>query len=120
VKDGVNEADWDFQAPHHGLAITHDGSTLCLAGRASDYIALVKAPELELIATIPADDAPGWATLSLDDSVCLVPNTRADTVSIVSLAERREVARVAAGDGPKHITVANVPADVVDAAMARR
>lgn len=120
VKDGVQEADWDFQAPHHGLAITHDGSTLCLAGRASDYIALVKASELELIATIPADDAPGWATLSLDDSVCLVPNTRADNVSIVSLAERKEVARVAAGDGPKHITVANVPADVVDAAAARR
>jgi DNA-binding beta-propeller fold protein YncE len=120
VKEGVKEADWDFEAPHHGLAITHDGSTLCLAGRASDYIALVKAPELELIATIPADDAPGWATLSLDDSVCLVPNTRADNVSIVSLAERKEIARVAAGDGPKHITVANVPAEVVDAAMARR
>jgi DNA-binding beta-propeller fold protein YncE len=111
VKDGVKEADWDFEAPHHGLAITHDGSTLCLAGRASDYIAL--------IATIPADDAPGWATLSLDDSVCLVPNTRADTVSIVSLAERKEIARLPAGDGPKHITVANVPAEVVDATAAR-
>jgi DNA-binding beta-propeller fold protein YncE len=120
VKDGVTAADWDFEAQHHGLAITHDGSTLCLAGRASDYIALVKAPELELIATIPADDAPGWATLSLDDSVCLAPNTRADNVSIVSLAERKEVARVATGDGPKHITVAQLPAEVVDAAAARR
>lgn len=120
IKDGVKEADWDFSAPHHGLAITHDGSTLCLAGRASDYIALVKAPELELLAAIPSDDAPGWATISLDDSVCIVPNTRADTISLVSLAERKEIAKIAGGDGPKHVTVANVPAEVIDAAAARK
>ena len=41
VKPGVTAADWDFEAPHHGLAITDDGRTLCLAGRASDYAALV-------------------------------------------------------------------------------
>lgn len=120
AKKDATEADWDFEAVHHGLAITHDGSTLCLAGRASDYVALVKAPELELIATIPVDDAPGWATLSADDQYCLVPNTRADTISIVSLAERKEVARVPAGNGPKHVTVAMIPAEVVDAAVARR
>jgi DNA-binding beta-propeller fold protein YncE len=120
IKDGVAEADWDFQAPHHGLAITRDGSMLCLAGRASDYVALVKAPELELVATIPVDDAPGWAALSLDDSTCIVPNTRADTISLISLAERREVARIPSGDGPKHVTVAELPSEVVDAAAARR
>lgn len=120
VEEGAKEADWDFDAPHHGLAITHDGSMLCVAGRASDYIALIRAPELELIATIPADDAPGWATLSLDDSVCLVPNTRADNVSIVSLAERKEIARVPVGNGPKHITVATIPADVLAALQGRQ
>lgn len=120
VKDGVREADWDFEAPHHGLAITHDGATLCLAGRASDYVALVKAPSLELIATLPVDDAPGWATMSPDDKYCLVPNTRADTIAVISVAEAKIVATVPAGDGPKHITVASVPADVVDAAAALR
>jgi DNA-binding beta-propeller fold protein YncE len=93
---------------------------LCLAGRASDYVALVKAPELELVATIPVDDAPGWAALSLDDSTCIVPNTRADTISLISLAERRDVARIPSGDGPKHVTVAELPSDGVDAAAARR
>ena len=61
VKPGLTPADFDFEAPHHGLAITDDGRTLCLAGRASDYAALVRAPELTLIATIPVGDAPGWA-----------------------------------------------------------
>ena len=47
VKPGVTAADWDFEAPHHGLALTPDGRTLCLAGRASDYAALVRAPDLD-------------------------------------------------------------------------
>jgi DNA-binding beta-propeller fold protein YncE len=119
VKAGATAADWDFEAPHHGLDIARDGSTLCLAGRASDYVALVKAPELELLATIPVDDAPGWATIAQADGTCVVPNTRADTISIISLAERKEVARVKAGDGPKHVTVAMLPSDVVEAASAR-
>jgi DNA-binding beta-propeller fold protein YncE len=120
VKDGATEKDWDFEAPHHGLDITRDGSTLCLAGRASDYVALVKAPELELIATIPVDDAPGWATIAQRDGTCIVPSTRADTISIISLAERKEVTRIKSGDGPKHVTIAMLPTDVIDAAAARK
>ena len=45
---------------------TPNGTTLCLAGRASDYVALVRAPELTLITTIPAGDAPGWSEVSSD------------------------------------------------------
>ncbi len=41
VDAGVSEDDWDFEAPHHGLTISPDERTLCAAGRASDYVALV-------------------------------------------------------------------------------
>jgi DNA-binding beta-propeller fold protein YncE len=41
VKDGVTEEDYDFEAPHHGLATSPDGKTLCIAARASDYVGLV-------------------------------------------------------------------------------
>ena len=71
VKPGVTAADWDFEAPHHGLALTEDGETLCLAGRASDYAALVRAPDLTLIATIPVGDAPGWAETADSGRICL-------------------------------------------------
>jgi DNA-binding beta-propeller fold protein YncE len=118
VKDGVTNADYDFEAPHHGLAMSHDGSTLCLAGRASDYAALVKAPELELIATIPVGDAPGWSEFAANDSICLLANTRDNTVSFVSVSERKEVLRLPAGKGPKHITVATIPAAVITKAAA--
>lgn len=120
VAAGVTEKDWDFEAPHHGLALTADGRTLCLAGRASDYAALVRAPELTLIGTVKVGDAPGWAELADRDRVCLLANTRSDDLSIVSLRERKEVARLKLGDGPKHITVAGVPRGVLDALSAPR
>jgi DNA-binding beta-propeller fold protein YncE len=119
VKPGVTVADWDFEAPHHGLALTPDGRTLCLAGRASDYAALVRAPALTLIATIPVGDAPGWSETADSGRLCLVANTRSDDLSIISIAERAEVVRLPVGDGPKHITVARIPASVVAAFKAR-
>jgi DNA-binding beta-propeller fold protein YncE len=114
VKPGVTKADWDFDAPHHGLALTADGATLCLAGRASDYVALVRAPELALITTIPVGDAPGWAEVSDDGQTCFVANARSNDLSVISIPDRREVARLPMGKGPKHITNAHLPASVVD------
>lgn len=109
VKPGVTSADWDFEAPHHGLALTDDGATLCLAARASDYAALVNAKDLTLIATIPVGDAPGWAEVAEAGRTCLIANTRSDELSIISIPQRAEVARLPIGNGPKHITVARIP-----------
>ena len=119
VKPGVTAADCDFEAPHHGLALTDDGKTLCLAARASDYVALVSAPDLKLIATIPVGDAPGWAEVADDGRVCLVANTRSDDLSIISIEKRSEIVRLPIGDGPKHITVARLPAAVIAAVKGR-
>lgn len=118
IKAGVTVKDWDFEAPLHGLALTDDGTTLCLAGRASDYAALVRAPALTLIATVPVGDAPGWAETADGGRVCLIANTRSDDLSFVSIADRRELLRLPIGNGPKHITVAHVPAAVVAAVKA--
>ena len=94
MKPGITAADWDFEAPHHGLALTDDGKTLCLAGRASDYAALVSAPDLTLLATIPVGDGPGWAEVDEGGRACFVANARSDELSIISIAERREIARL--------------------------
>jgi DNA-binding beta-propeller fold protein YncE len=120
VKSGVTAADWDFDAPHHGLALTPDGRTLCLAGRASDYAALVDARDLSLIATIPTGDGPGWAEVTADGRFCLVANTRAGDLSIIDIARRAEVARLPVDKGPKHITMARLPAAVLAAVKTRR
>ena len=113
ITPGVTKADWVFDAPHHGLSLSRDGRTICIAGRASDYAALVRAPELALIATVPVGDSPGWAELADHDRVCLIANTRSDDLSFVSVTARKELSRLKMGDGPKHITVARVPTAVL-------
>ena len=118
MKPGITPKDWDFEAPHHGLAITDDGGTLCVAARASDYAALVRVPELTLITTIPVGDGPGWAETAEGGRTCLVANARSDDLSIISIPERKEVRRLVM-DSPKHITVTRLPAAVV-AAVKRR
>ena len=118
MKAGITVKDWDFEAPFHGLALTDDGATLCLAGRASDYAALVRASDLTLIATVPVGDGPGWAETADGGRVCLIANTRSDDLSVVSIADRKEMLRLPIGNGPKHITVARVPASVVAAVKA--
>ncbi|MGH7718362.1 MAG: YncE family protein [Gemmatimonadaceae bacterium] len=118
VKPGITVADY-FEAPHHGLALTDDGKTLCLAGRASDYAALVSAPDLKLVATVPVGDAPGWVETADSGNACLITNTRSDDLSIISIPERKEILRRPIGDGPKHITIAPMPASVIAAIKAR-
>jgi DNA-binding beta-propeller fold protein YncE len=120
VKSGVTVKDWDFEAPFHGLALTEDGATLCLAGRGSDYAALVRTSDLTLIGTVPVGDAPGWAETADNGRVCLIANTRSDDLSFVSIADRREILRLPIGNGPKHITVARVPASVAAEVRARK
>ena len=120
TKAGITVKDWDFEAPFHGLALTDDGTTLCLAGRASDYAALVRTGDLTLIATVPVGDGPGWSETADNGRLCLVANTRSDDLSFVSIAERKEMLRLPIGNGPKHITVARVPAAVVAAIKERK
>lgn len=118
IDKGVTEDDYDFEAPHHGLAVTPDEKTLCAAGRASDYVALVATDGLRPLAIIDVDDAPGWAATSPDGRHCFVANTRADTLSVISYAKRRQVARIRGGDGPKQIEAALIPERVLCARPA--
>jgi YVTN family beta-propeller protein len=120
IDPGVSEADYDFEAPHHGLALSKDGQTLCVAGRASDYVALVDAKAFAPRAVIDVGDAPGWAANGPDGEHCFVPNTRADTLSVISYAQRNEVARIKVGDGPKQIEPAVLPNDVIEDTKVER
>jgi DNA-binding beta-propeller fold protein YncE len=113
VDDGVTEEDYDFEAPHHGLAMTPDERMLCVAGRASDYVALIRTKRLRPAAIIEVDDAPGWAAVGPGGRKCFVANTRADTLSVISFRKRREVRRLRLGDGPKQIEAARLPARVL-------
>lgn len=114
IDDGVTEDDYSFEAPHHGLAMSEDELLLCVAGRASDYVALVSTDSFEPVAIIDVGDAPSWS-LTVGGH-CYVANTGDDTLSVISYALGTEVARLNVGDGPKQLETGRVP---IDAACGR-
>lgn len=113
IKKGVSEDDYDFEAPHHGLALTPDERYLCVAGRASDYVAIVSRRRMKAVKIIRVDDAPGWAENTLNGRHCVVASTRANTVSVISYRSKRKIAEVKVGKGPKYLTPARIPEDVL-------
>ena len=112
VDEGVTEDDYSFEAPHHGLALTADETTLCAAGRASDYVALVDTRTLRPT-IVDVGDMPSWAVSGPGVEHCFVANTGDGTVSVVSYDARREVARVPVGQGPKHLELGDVPVSLL-------
>jgi hypothetical protein len=73
--------------------------------------ALVRAPPLTLIATIPV--AMRRAEVGDEGRVCMIANTPSDDLSFICIAGAAEIVRVPIGNGPKHITVARIPLAVV-------
>jgi 6-phosphogluconolactonase (cycloisomerase 2 family) len=104
-------SQYPFAAAHHGMALSHDGRHLCVAGTISDYAALVALPALEMVARIPVGDEPGWVANSPNGRLCFVSNrgNGSNTVSAISYAKRREIRRIRVGNHPQHLLSGRVP-----------
>jgi YVTN family beta-propeller protein len=91
-----------LDSAHHGLAIDHEGTKLCVAGTMSDYAAIVHRDDFStrIAAT---GGKPYWATNSADGRYCFVSFSGNDEVSVIDYATEREVARIPVGDHPQRM-----------------
>jgi YVTN family beta-propeller protein len=104
------------EAPHHGIALSADGRTICDAAKLYDYIALVDRASFETLATIAVPGGlPIEAETSHDGRYCFVANRNGNSVSVISYETRSEVRRIPAGVGPQEMTEASVPDAVLRA-----
>jgi YVTN family beta-propeller protein len=110
---GEPSSNYPNQAAHHGIAISGDGRSICDAATVSNYVALVNRRTLRTQATITVGDQPADVDTSSDGRLCLVTNRGAgrggDTLSVISYRLRRQVKRLAMGQGPQELTVGQVP-----------
>jgi YVTN family beta-propeller protein len=91
---------------NHGLGITPDGKRLLANASLMDFVALYSLPDLKLLGTIPVGREPNWVVFSRDGRFAYVSNRRDNTVSVISIAEAREVKRIETGEFPQRMTVA--------------
>ena len=91
---------------NHGLRLAPDGKRLVANASLLGFVAIYSVPELELVSTIPVGREPNWVAFSRDGRFAYVSNRRDNTVSVISVADGKEAARVRVGEFPQRMTVA--------------
>jgi DNA-binding beta-propeller fold protein YncE len=101
-----------LDSAHHGIAISGDGRTLCVAGTMSDYVAIVdrrslkgETPKYRLL---KLGEKPYWATTTSDGKRCLVSWSGTDKISVISYRTGRLIADVPVGNHPQRVRMGYV------------
>jgi YVTN family beta-propeller protein len=96
-------------SPSHGIGITPDGKTLWVNSKVNSHVYAYSMPDLKLIAGVKIGDHPDWLTFTPDSKRVYVANAGSNSVSVVDVATRREVARIPVGQVPKRNATAILP-----------
>jgi len=89
---------------NHGLGLSPDGKYLVANGSLIGLTAIYSMPDLQLLGSVPVGREPNWVTFSRDSKYAYVSNRRDNTLSVISLLERKEVARLKVGEFPQRMT----------------
>jgi YVTN family beta-propeller protein len=93
---------------NHGLGISPDRKYLIANGSLIGIAAIYSMPDLQLLGTVPVGREPNWVTFSRDSKYAYVSNRRDNTLSVISIPERKEVARLKVGEFPQRMTTTMV------------
>jgi YVTN family beta-propeller protein len=93
---------------NHGIGITPNNKYLVANASLSGFTAIYSLPKLELLGTVPVGAEPNWVVFSRDGKYAYVSNRRDNTISVISIADRKEVTRIKVGEFPQRMTVALV------------
>jgi YVTN family beta-propeller protein len=96
-------------APAHGLAVTSDGKTLCVLSKMNTRIYFYSLPDLKLQGDTKVGHHPDWVTLTPDGKRAYVANAGSNSVSVIDIATRKEVATIPVGQVPKRNATLVVP-----------
>ena len=98
----MRREEYLLDSAHHGLAMDPTGAKLCAAGTMSDYAAIVSRTSFAY--TLAARGSkPYWATNSGDGKLCFVSFSGDDSITAISYATEKVVAKVAVGDHPQRM-----------------
>jgi hypothetical protein len=119
VKDMPRE-QYVLDSAHHGLAINHSGTKLCVAGTMSDYAAIVDretfTPKLFQGAARYVEgqqySKPYWAVEG-PGNTCWMSMSGSDLVTIISFGKEKVIDEVAVGDHPQRVRQGRILESVV-------
>ena len=99
--------DHVLNSGHHGIALSADDKTICVAGTMDGYIAVVDRETFEYqtikLSDNPKEAKPYWVTSSKDGTKAYVSISGLDKVSVVDYATGKVVAEVPVGHHPQRV-----------------
>ena len=101
----------EFESPDtytHGLALSPDESEIWVTSLLDDCIYIYDLKAKKVVGRLNTGDGPNWVAFTPDGRLACVSNTDSDDISIFSVKERRELARVKVGKVPKRIVISTM------------
>ena len=105
------QQNWDTLqgSPAHGIGVAPDGKTLWVCSKVNHSVYAYAMPGLELLGGVEVGHHPDWLTFTPDSTRVYVANAGSNSVSVVDIATRKELTRVAVGQVPKRNITALLP-----------
>ena len=91
------------------MAVTNDGKTLVVNSRLNSSLYEYSLPDLKLAGESKVGHHPDWLTFTPDSKRVYVANAGSNSVSVVDVAERKEIAQIPVGQVPKRNITAVLP-----------
>jgi YVTN family beta-propeller protein len=109
VPPGERHMDGLQGSPSHGIGVAPDGQTLWVNSKMNDRVYAYSLPDLKLLGGVRTGHDPDWLTFTPDSKSLYVANAGSNSVSVVDVASRKEVTRIAVGQVPKRNITAVLP-----------
>jgi YVTN family beta-propeller protein len=106
-----NQQNWDTLqgSPAHGIVASPDGKTLWSTSKVNSAVYAYSLPDLKLLGEVKVGHHPDWLTFTPDSKHLYVANAGSNSVSVVDVAARKEIAQVPVGQVPKRNITAVLP-----------
>ncbi|GGO73023.1 YncE family protein [Nocardioides deserti] len=92
-----------LDSAHHGIAMNHRGTKICVAGTMSDYATVVDAKTFRTGKLLKGGLKPYWVTPSWNGEHCYISWSGSDTISKISYKTGRIVRTAKVGYHPQRV-----------------